>query len=172
MIRPTLCTAACTAVLLAGLSLPAMAGEEQDFVITRTLSPELALDLAKAALKSCRASGYQVAIAVLDRGGAVQVMLKDRYAGPHTPKTARDKAWTALSFRTNTSDLATNTQAGQEQSGMRFVAGALALGGGIMIRSKGELMGAIGVSGAPGGKLDDACALAGIAAVEDRLEPL
>ncbi len=168
MIRRTVLTAA----LLVGLSLPAMATEEQDFVITRTLSPDLALDLAKAALESCRTSGYQVAVAVLDRGGAIQVVLKDRYAGPHTPQTAQDKAWTALSFRTNTSELATNTQASQEQSGMRFVKGALALGGGIMIRSKGELMGAIGVSGAPGGKLDDACALAGIAVVEDRLEPL
>jgi len=168
MIRHT----ALAAVLLAGLSMPALADEEKDFVITRALSPDLALDLAKAALESCRTSGYQVAVAVLDRGGAVQVMLKDRFAGPHTPKTAQAKAWTALSFRTNTSDLATSTQAGQVQSGMRHIDGVLALGGGIMIRSKGELMGAIGVSGAPGGPLDDACALAGIAAVEDRLEPL
>jgi uncharacterized protein GlcG (DUF336 family) len=55
---------------------------------------------------------------------------------------------------------------------MRFVENALALGGGLMVRSKGELVAAIGVSGAPGGSLDDACAQAGIDAVEDRLEPL
>jgi uncharacterized protein GlcG (DUF336 family) len=113
-----------------------------------------------------------VAIAVVDRAGLLQVMLKDRYAGPHTTSTARRKAWTALSFRTNTTDLGATTQAGQVQSGMRFVENALALGGGLMVRSKGELVAAIGVSGAPGGSLDDACAQAGIDAVEDRLEPL
>ena len=160
------------AVLLAGLCFPAMAGEEEDFVVTRSLSPDLALDLAKAALENCREVGYQVAVAIVDRSGLLQVMLKDRYAGPHTPKTAQGKAWTAISFRTNTTDLATSTQAGAVQSGMRFVEGALALGGGVLIRSKGELVAAIGVSGAPGGSLDDACAEAGIASVEDRLEPL
>lgn len=168
MIRQT----ALATVLFAGLCFPAVAGEEQDFVVSRSLSVELALDIAKGALENCRNGGYQVAVAVIDRAGVLQVMLRDRYAGPHTPKTAQGKAWTALSFRTNTSDLATSTQAGQVQSGMRHVEGALALGGGIMIRSKGELVGAIGVSGAPGGNLDDACALAGIAGVEDRLEPL
>jgi len=163
---------AMAAALALGLSFPALAGEEEDFVVTRSLSLELALDLAKAALENCRAGGYQVAVAVLDRGGVTQVMLKDRFAGPHTPKTAAGKAWTALSFRTNTTDLSAATKAGEEQSGMRHIDGALALGGGIMIRSKGELVGAIGVSGAPGGTLDDDCALAGIEAVEDRLEPL
>ena len=159
-------------ILAAGIGFPAIAGEEEDFVVSRSLSPELALDLAKAALESCRNSGYQVAVAVVDRAGLLQVMLKDRYAGPHTTSTARRKAWTALSFRTNTTDVARTTQAGQVQSGMRFVEGALALGGGIMVRSKGELVAAIGVSGAPGGSLDDACALAAIEVLEDRLEPL
>lgn len=168
MIRRT----ALAAALLAGLCLPALADEEEDFVVTRSLSLELALDLALATLQDCRKSGYQVAVAIIDRGGNLQVMLKDRFAGPHTPETSKGKAWSALSFRTNTSDLAVTTQAGKEQSGVRHVPGALALGGGLMIRSKGELVGAIGVSGAPGGKLDDACAVAGMAAVEDRLEPL
>jgi len=130
---------------------------------------ETALKAAQAALGSCRDGGYQVAVAVVDRGGNPQVMLRDRFAGPHTPETARRKAWTAVSFRTNTSELAAATQPGEPQSGMRGIEGALALGGGLMIESAGALVGGIGVSGAPGGDLDDACAQAGIDAVADAL---
>ncbi|TNF88122.1 MAG: heme-binding protein, partial [Gammaproteobacteria bacterium] len=111
--------------------------------------------------------GYQVAVAVVDRMGNMQAMLRDRYAGAHTPETARRKAWTATSFRTNTTDLIDPTQAGQRQSGVRHVTGALMLGGGVLIDAGGSLVGAIGVSGAPNGEADDVCAKAGIAAIED-----
>jgi len=58
----------------------------QDALVTyKSLSPELALDLARAALGECRKRGYQAAIAVVDRFGVTQVMLRDRFAGPHTP---------------------------------------------------------------------------------------
>src|SRR6185295_8831457 len=78
----------------------------QDALVTyKSLSPELALDLARAALGECRKRGYQVAVAVVDRFGVTQVMLRDRFAGAHTPATAAGKAWTAASFRTNTTDL-------------------------------------------------------------------
>lgn len=137
---------------------------------TKSLTPETALTLAKASLEACRKAGYQAAVAVVDRGGNMQVMLRDRFAGPHTPETARRKAWTALSFRTNTSTMSENTQAGKEASGARDVAGALMLGGGIMIRAGGQLVGAVGVSGAPGGKADDMCALKGMEAVQDDLD--
>jgi uncharacterized protein GlcG (DUF336 family) len=106
---------------------------------------------------------------VVDRGGNTQVVLRDRFAGPHTPSTAQRKAWTAVSFRGNTSELADATQAGSIQSGMRDIPGALALGGGLVVDSAGSMVGAIGVSGAPGGALDDACAQAGIDAVADDL---
>jgi uncharacterized protein GlcG (DUF336 family) len=146
----------------------ALAAQEATFT-TKNMTLETALKAAQAALKSCRDGGYQVAVAVVDRGGNPQVMLRDRFAGPHTPETARRKAWTAVSFRTNTSDLAAVTQPGQPQSGMRDISGALALGGGLMIESAGAMVGGIGVSGAPGGELDDACAQAGIDAVADDL---
>lgn len=136
----------------------------------RLLTPETALKAAQAALASCRASGFQVAIAVVDRMGVVQVVLRDRFAGPHTVETARDKAWTAVSFRTNTTDLARATEAGSPQSAIRLRPGVVAAGGGLMIEAAGSLLGGIGVSGAPGGKEDDVCAAAGIAAIRDRLE--
>jgi uncharacterized protein GlcG (DUF336 family) len=82
---------------------------------------------------------------------------------------AQAKAWSAVSFRTNTTDLAQATQSGP-QSGIRHLPGVAAVGGGLMIEAAGSLLGAIGVSGAPGGKEDDACAAAGIAAIRDDIE--
>jgi len=145
---------------------PVRADEHALFSI-QVLTPETALQAASAALEKCRAEGYQVAVAVVDRMGIPQVMLRDRYAGAHTPETARRKAWTATSFRTNTTDLLEITAPGQPQAGVRQVTDALMIGGGMVIDAGGSLVGAIGVSGAPGGELDDLCAAAGIAAIED-----
>ncbi|HYD58465.1 MAG TPA: heme-binding protein [Burkholderiales bacterium] len=136
----------------------------------RLLTPETALKAAQAALAKCRASGYQAAVAVVDRMGVVQVLLRDRYAGPHTPRMAQSKAYSAVSFRTSTTELAGATQPGSPQSGIRHLPDVVAAGGGLMIEAGGSLLGAIGVSGAPGGKEDDGCAEAGIAAVRDELE--
>src|SRR3954470_7387546 len=90
--------------LLAGtVVLVASAGPipaQEALIAYKSLSPELALDLARAALGNCRGRGYQVAVAVVDRFGVTQVMLRDRFAGPHTPSTASGKAWTAASFKT------------------------------------------------------------------------
>ncbi len=141
--------------------------EEHALFTTSSLTPETALKAVNAALKKCRAEGYQVAIAVVDRMGNMQVMMRDRFAGAHTPETARRKAWTAASFRTNTSDLLDITGPGQPQAGVRHVTGALMIGGGMLIEAGGSLVGAIGVSGAPGGDQDDLCAQAGIEAIED-----
>ncbi len=160
-----------TSLLLAtALLLPwPLAAQDGATFATRNLTLDTALKMAQAALKSCRDGGYQVAVAVVDRGGNPQVILRDRFAGPHTPETARRKAWTAISFRTNTTELAELTQPGNPQSGMREIPGALALGGGLMVQAAGSIVGGIGVSGAPGGDLDDACAQAGIDAVADDL---
>lgn len=136
----------------------------------RMLTPETALKAAQAALKKCRDNGFQAAVSVVDRMGVTQVMLRDRFAGPHTPRMASDKAWTAVSFRTNTTALMEATQPGQPQSGIRNRPRVAAVGGGLMIEAGGSILGAIGVSGAPGGKEDDACAAAGIAAIRDELE--
>jgi uncharacterized protein GlcG (DUF336 family) len=160
-----------TIIALAGVALAAAeaAHAQETTFSVRLLTPETALKAAQAALARCRASGFQVAVAVVDRMGVAQVMLRDRFAGPHTPDMAAAKAWTAVSFRTNTTDLAGATQSGP-QSGIRNRPGVAAVGGGLMIEAGGSILGAIGVSGAPGGKEDDACAAAGIAAIKDSLE--
>lgn len=159
-----------TVALLIASGAPAAFGEGEGLRSFRVMKPETALDLAQAALGDCRSRGYQVAVAVVDRFGATQVVLRDELAGAHTPETARRKAWTAVSFRTDTLTLAEVTEAGGAASGIRHVSGAMMVGGGIPVEAAGEMVGGIGVSGAPGGDADAECAAAGIEAVSDVLE--
>lgn len=135
-----------------------------------TLTTESALTAAQAALESCRKSGYQVAVSVTDRSGTPIVVLRDRYAGPHTPESATRKAYTSASFRMSSADLALATQSDKEGSGIRHISHILALGGGLPIEAGGSLVGAIGISGAPGGDADQACAQAGIDAIQADLD--
>ncbi|MBX3674022.1 MAG: heme-binding protein [Burkholderiales bacterium] len=156
--------------LLAALASGSAIAAEPATISLKALTPETALKAAQAALAKCRADGFQVAVAVVDRSGLAQVMLRDRYAGAHTPETAVNKAWTAVSFRTNTTDLLKITQPGQPSSGIRNLPRVVAVGGGVMIEAGGSIVAGIGVSGAPGGDADDVCARAGIKAVADSLE--
>ena len=157
------------AATFSALSIQVAVAEEPALVTFNVLNPSVALDLAQAAMKSCRESGYQVAVSVVDRFGTPQVLLRDRFAGPHTPETARRKAWTAISFRTDTLELSKISAAGQAQSGVRFVSDALMIGGGVPVEAAGSIVAGIGISGAPGGEADDACARAGIEAVADKI---
>lgn len=154
---------------IAGSYACAAPAEQEALATFKAMKPALALELAQAALKACRAAGFQVAVAVTDRAGVVQVILRDQLAGAHTPETARRKAWTAASFRTDTRTMMEETQAGKVQSGARQIAGAMMVGGGIPVTAAGTLVGALGVSGAPGGDDDHQCAQAGIDAIEEQL---
>jgi uncharacterized protein GlcG (DUF336 family) len=146
------------------------AGAEDALVNYKSLAPGIALDLAQAALGDCQRRGYQVAVAIVDRFGVIQVVLRDRYAGPHTPATASGKAWTAATFRNSTSNLFAISQPGMMQAGIRTLPGAVIIGGGLVVESGGSLVGAIGVSGAPGGDADELCAKAGIEAIQSKLD--
>lgn len=137
---------------------------------TKSLSPETALLAARTAMESCRDHGFQVGVAVVDRSGLTQVFLRDRFAGPHTLEVATNKAWTAASFRMSTQTFAVETQAGRPMSGIRDVSRVVAAGGGVPIEGGGVVYGAIGVSGAPGGDADEACASAGIRAIAEAIE--
>ncbi len=159
------------AIIMATLALSgnALAQTDPGTISFKTLTPETALKAAQAAMKKCRDSGWQAAVAVVDRSGTAIVMLRDRFAGAHTPETAVGKAWTAVSFRTPTTSLAETTQPGRPSSGIRSLPRVTAIGGGLLIESAGQIVGGIGVSGAPGGDNDDTCAKAGIDAIADAL---
>jgi len=157
-------------LLLAGFFVASFAGAQEATFNVKILTPETALKAAQAALKSCRERGFQATVAVVDRMGVVQVLLRDRFAGPHTPDMASAKAYTAASFRTDTTELAEASQPGRPASGIRHRPGIAAVGGGMKIEAGGSLLGAIGVSGAPGAREDDACAAAGIDAIREDIE--
>ena len=135
---------------------PAVAGDDA-IVVYKSLSPKVALVAAQAAMKKCRDNGFQIAVAVVDRSGQPQVMLRDRFAGLHAPDTAVRKAYTAVSFRSATSELAKSIRSGQLDSGLAQLPHVAMLGGGLMIEAGGSLLGGIGVSGAPG--VDKDCLL-------------
>ncbi|MCO5105839.1 MAG: heme-binding protein [Burkholderiaceae bacterium] len=156
--------------LAALLALGAPAAMADATFTTKGLTVETALKAAQAALEACRKAGYQVGVAVSDRSGVLQVYLRDRFAGPHTVETAANKAWTAASFRISTTDLAAETQAGKPMSGIRQIPRVAAIGGGLPIEAAGTTLAGIGVSGAPGGAADEACARAGIDAIRADIE--
>ncbi len=159
------------------LPAQAMGAEGQAPVLytQKTLSIESAGKVAWGALNECRKRGYSVAVAVVDRGGNVQVLLRDRFAGPHTPETAIRKAFTANSFRQSTAELATLLREGHVPDQVQHNPGALLVAGGITIEAQGTTLGGVGVSGAPPGKserdsIDGACAAAGVKTIQEALE--
>lgn len=149
---------------------PLAAAQDDALARFETMTPETALILAKAAFDSCHDAGYQVAVAVVDRFGETQVVLRDRFAGPHTIPTATEKAWTAVSFRAATLDLDRRIAAGELSIGLRDIPGALILGGGLPAMAAGSIVGGVGVSGAPDPAIDQDCAQAGLDAITDMLE--
>jgi uncharacterized protein GlcG (DUF336 family) len=158
------------AAAAAALAMPAVAQDDSAFVDFQVLKPEVALEMAEAAMETCREQGYQVGVTVVDRFGIPQVFLRDRFAGLHVYETSRRKAWSAVSFRTNTTELDRATNPGEISQGIRQLSEALPLGGGLMVETgAGDLVGGIGVSGAPSPEADDVCAQAGIDAVEDQI---
>ena len=169
ILRGRLAAWSVAASLMLGPLMAKPLSADEALVTFKVLSPGLALKAASATLERCQEDGYQVAVAVVDRFGIEQVMLRDRFAGSHTPSTAARKAWTAVSFRTNTAELDQRVQQNPSIAGVRFIDHALVLGGGVPIEAAGSIVGGIGVSGAPGGDLDEACAQAGLEAIEDEI---
>lgn len=157
--------------VLAWLCAPAFAAEEKQHLVTyQAMTTEVALQAAQATMESCREKGYQVSVAVVDRGGNVQVLLRDRFAGSHTANTAIGKAATAVSFRTNTLELTELVRTGDIPTGIQNLPGIVIVGGGVKVESAGSVVGGIGVSGAPGGAADEVCANAGVEAIQELIE--
>ena len=142
----------------------------------KTLSIESASAAAWGAINECRRRGFSVAVAVVDRGGITQVVLRDRFAGPHTTDTAIGKAWTANTFRQSTAVLAASLKKSEVPDQIQHVPGALLLAGGVPVEAQGELLGGIGVSGAPSSGnsdkigFDEICARAGLDLITEAIE--
>lgn len=159
-------------VAAATLSLAAAPPAQADEAIVtyKSLAPDVAFDLARAALQQCRKDGYQVAVVVLDRFGAPLVSVRDRYAPAGALDIANGKAWTAVTFTRNTSDFVKAIKDGTIGAGLAGLPKVTPLAGGLVIGAGGALLGGAGVAGAPGGDKDEACAKAGLASVQDKLD--
>ena len=156
--------------MLCGLLVSSIVGTVQagDLVPFRKIGTDLATDLARAALGACRKSGYQVSVVVVDRSGDPVVLLRDDLASRHTIEIATRKAGAVILSGTDSGALARTRAAIAPQ--LNEMQGVILMRGGLPIRAAGALVGAIGVAGAPGGHKDEACARAGLEAVEERLE--
>ncbi|MDH4274537.1 MAG: heme-binding protein [Gammaproteobacteria bacterium] len=136
-------------------------------VATKRLSLDSALKLAQAAIGKCRREGVQVAVTVVDRSGHVQVVLRDVLAMDLALVVSRDKAYTAVSFNSSTSALEGRFNGAYA---VPKEPGILIAGGGLPIQAGGQLVGGVGVSGAPSGTTDEACAKAGVQAIQSDLD--
>ena len=134
--------------------LASPAAAQEALVTYKSLSPELAQDLARATLADCRKRGFPVTVAVVDRFGVTQVMLRDRFAGPHMVSTASARLDRG-SLRTSTTELNAISQPGMMQAAYRHVPGAVIIGGGLTVEGGGSLHGA---AGAPELRRRRACA--------------
>lgn len=126
----------------------------------------LAGKAVQASLDACKKDGYRVSVSVVDRAGVLRAMVRADGAGPHTIDSSRKKAYTAASLRRPTTELAELINKVPTLEGLRQMNDqVLILGGGLPIEIGGEIVGGIGVGGAPGAHLDHACAQAGLDAI-------
>ena len=154
--------------LIAGLMAAPLLAHASDSLSVRTISMELAKDIAHESIKACRKSGYNVSAVVVDRNGLVQAALRDDLATRFTLQIAEEKANSVIlsgissgEFRKARSDI---------QQELNHIDGLIIMQGGLPIEIAGSKIGAIGVSGAPGGDKDELCAQQALEALAERIE--
>jgi uncharacterized protein GlcG (DUF336 family) len=158
---------ALTAMALVGLASSAAA---QGVIMVRDVSYDMALVMAQTAIEHCRSMNFKVGVSVVDRGGHVLVTLRDHGAAHHTVELAQRKAYTSRIFRQSSRAFSQRLIDNPISAGLGTTSGVLASVGGFPIKVGDEVIGGIGVSGAPGGQNDEACAKAGLDKVADQLK--
>jgi len=153
-------------------SLPlAQHGALADMLTARRIPAALALEAVEEAVAACARQGYAETAVVVDADGVRQAVLRGDRAGAHTLDSAFEKAYTAASFKTDTSALVERAKTNPLLAGLiAKLPDTLMLGGGLVIKVDDEVVGAIGAGGAPGADLDDGCARAGLDKIRDRLK--
>ncbi|RVU38261.1 heme-binding protein [Hwanghaeella grinnelliae] len=156
------------AACLAGTVALGSSVAAEDIIKVRLMGSDLAADIARGAVQSCREMGYQVAAVVLDRAGDTMASQRDTFARRHTLEIAARKA--GLSIMSGVASVEMRDSREDIRAELNHMDGIIVMEGGIPIRAAGSLVGAVGVSGAPGGDIDANCANAGIEAVQDRID--
>jgi len=159
-----------TSLLAVSLALMAGAAGAQAVRSEKNISLELANQLASGAVAACTANGYAVTATVVDRAGIVRAVQRADNAGPHTLAASQQKAWTSASAKNTTQAMMEGAQKNPAGANLVYLPGFLLLGGGVPVKVGNETIGAIGVGGAPGGNLDEQCAMASLDKVKDLLK--
>ncbi len=146
-------------------------GGEKGVITTHELSIDMAERIARGGIEACRKMGFHTTMAVIDSSGTLKAFLRDDKTGPHTISLAQDKAFTALTLsnRFATSGTFATERNSTLGSPMTNIKGVVGVAGGVPIKYRGEVIGAVGSSGAVGGDKDELCSQAGIDAVADQL---
>jgi len=147
-----------------------LAAQAEGVRTERNMSLEIANQIAAAAVAACTANGYAVAAAVVDRAGSLRALQRADNAGPHTLSSSQAKAYTSASAKNTTLAMMEGAQKNPAGANLVHMPGFLLLGGGVPIKVGNEVIGAVGVGGAPGGHLDEQCAMAGIDKVKEQLK--
>jgi uncharacterized protein GlcG (DUF336 family) len=156
--------------LAASLAFAAVGAHAQAVRSERNISLGLASQIATEAVAACAANGYAVAATVVDRAGTVRAVMRADNAGPHTLASSERKAWTSASARNTTQAMMQGAQANPAGANLVHLPGFLLLGGGVPVKVGNDTIGAVGVGGAPGGHLDEQCAVAAIEKVKGQLQ--
>ncbi len=151
-----------------GVAVSQATAAQPDLLPVRQISLELARDIAMDAVEACRGNGYNVSAVVLDRAGNVQAALRDTLAARHTLEIAERKAGMSIMSGSDSGEF--RAARADIRPELNHIDGLIVMEGGLPIRAAGSLIGAVGVSGAPGGDKDAACAAAALKKVEERLE--
>ncbi|HYF19305.1 MAG TPA: heme-binding protein [Ramlibacter sp.] len=157
--------------LVAAVLLAAAGSASAQAVRTeRNMSLDLANQIAGATVAACTAGGYAVTATVVDRAGTVRAVHRADNAGPHTLEASRLKAYTSASAKNNTLAMMEAAQKNPAAANLVNIPGYLLLGGGVPVKVGTDVIGAVGVGGAPGGHLDEQCAVTALAKVQDQLK--
>lgn len=152
------------------LSVVTMVAGAQAVRTEKNMSLDLANQIAAATVAACTTNGYAVTAAVVDRASTVRALQRADNAGPHTVAEAQQKAFTSASAKNTTLAMMEGAQKTPAAANLVYIPGFLLVGGGVPVKVGNEVIGAVGVGGAPGGQLDEQCAMAGIDKVKELLK--
>ena len=152
------------------LTLVAAAASAQAVRTEKNISLELANQIAAASVAACAANGHAVAATVVDRAGTIRAIQRADNAGPHTLASSQQKAYTSASAKNTTLAMMDGAQKNPAAANLVYIPGYLLLGGGVPIKVGNETIGAVGIGGAPGGHLDEQCAMVALDKVKDQLK--
>ena len=154
--------------MAAALLLTTTPAGAEGLVPAKLLSLDMARTIAAASIEACRKDGYQVSVVVTDRSGEPLVVMRDVYSNQYFTQLAHGKTNAVIMANTTSAELRRNRA--DMVNELNLLDGVMVLAGGVPVQVAGSLVGAVGVSGAPGGDLDEACAQAGVDAVQEELD--